>query len=156
MAGFLDENHIMIQKTLREIVNKEIAPIAGEIDEKSMFPRENINKLAKGDFLGISIPQEYDGVGADRLSYVLGIEEISKGCASTALVTVAHSFVSQGLMVAGRDDQKEKYLPPLARGDKLGAFAVHESNSGCSHTTIEAQAELKGDYYVLNGSKFTI
>jgi len=152
----LNENQLLIQKTIREIVQKEIAPKSSEIDKKSLFPWNNLKKLAEADLLGMNVSSDYDGVGADRLSYVLAVEEVAKGCASTALITVAHSFVSRGIMVAGNEEQKKKYLPPLARGEKLGAFCVHESNSGCSHTAIETQADLEEDNYVINGSKFMI
>ena len=152
----LNENQLLIQKTIREIVQKEIAPKSSEIDKKSLFPWDNLKKLAEADLLGMNVSSDYDGVGADRLSYVLAVEEVAKGCASTALITVAHSFVSRGIMVAGSEEQKKKYLSPLARGEKIGAFCVHESNSGCSHTAIETQADLEGDEYVINGSKFMI
>ena len=152
----LNENQLLIQKTVREIVQKEIATKSSEIDKKSLFPWDNLKKLAEADLLGMNVSSDYDGVGTDRLSYVLAIEEIAKGCASTALITVAHSFVSRGIMVAGSEEQKKKYLSPLARGEKIGAFCVHESNSGCSHTAIETQADLEGDEYVINGSKFMI
>lgn len=152
----LNENQLLIQKTVREIVQKEIATKSSEIDKKSLFPWDNLKKLAEADLLGMNVSSDYDGVGADRLSYVLAVEEVAKGCASTALITVAHSFVSRGIMVAGSEEQKKKYLSPLARGEKIGAFCVHESNSGCSHTAIETQADLEGDEYVINGSKFMI
>lgn len=103
--------------------------------------------------MGINIPESLGGMETDKLSFVLVNEEIAKVCASTALVFLAHTFVSQGIRLAGSPEQKEKYLPALARGERLGAFAVHEPDSGCLHTAIQTKAQLNPETYLVNGSK---
>ena len=152
----LNNNQLLVQKTVRQVVQKEIAPIASETDKTGSFPWENLKKLAAADLFGINIPTQFGGIDADRFSFVLTIEEIARACASTALIFVAHSFVSQGILIAGSDEQKKKFLPLLAKGEKLGAFAVHEPNSGCIHTAIETRATLEDNHYLVNGSKFMV
>ena len=152
----LNENQLLVQKTISQVVQKAIIPNASETDKTGSFPWENLKKLAAADLFGINIPTQFGGIGADRLSFVLATEEIARACASTALIFVAHSFVSQGILIAGTEEQKRKYLPLLAKGEKLGAFAVHEPNSGCIHTAIETQSVLEGNHYLVNGSKFMV
>jgi butyryl-CoA dehydrogenase len=104
----------------------------------------------------MTVPQEFAGSAADDLSFVLAVEEIARACASTALITVTHETVCRALLVAGNDIQKGKYLPPLTRGEKLGAFAVHEVDSGADASAIATRAVVDGDDYIVNGTKMFI
>ena len=149
----LSEERRLIQETVRKIVQKEIAPRASEIDQTHSFPWANLKTLAEAGHLGINIPMLLGGSGGDRFSFVLVTEEIARACASTALIFVSHTFAGQGILVAGTEEQRKKYLPLLATGEKIGAFAVHEPNSGCLHTAIETKATLREDSYQVNGSK---
>ncbi len=150
----LNEQQKMIQKMVREFAEKEIAPIAAELDEKSEFPHKILKKMAKLGLLGIVIPKEYGGAGLDTISYATVIEEISKKCASTGVITSVHnSLVSYPIMKYGTEEQKKKYLPILAKGEKIGAFAGTEPNAGSDLGAMQTTAELKGDKYIINGDK---
>ena len=156
MGLALDEDHRMIKEYVAELSRKEFAPRAAEIDKTASFPRENFRKLASLDLAGMNAPEEFGGPGTDTLSFVLTMEEIAKACGSTALVLLAHHFVIQGLTLAGTKEQKSRFLPLLAKGEALGAFAVHEPNSGCVHSAIETKASKENGRYLVNGSKFFI
>lgn len=153
MDFFLTSEQRLIQETARKIASQELAPNAAELDRDLSFPWPGIKKLAEAGLLGTFIPLEYGGGGTDALSFVLVTEELGKACASTAFSTGAHAAASRGILIAGTETQKEKYLPPLARGEKLGSFAVHEGNSGVIAAAIETSATLVGDHYIVNGSK---
>lgn len=146
----------IIQQTVNKIAQQYLAPRAAEIDRTYTFPWDGIRKLAESDIMGMIIPSEYGGVGADNLSFVLATEEIAKACASTALITVSHTAVCKGILIAGNDAQKKKFLPLLARGEKIGAFAVHEANCGSNAMAIETKALASGNDYTVNGSKIFI
>ncbi|MDP2954502.1 MAG: acyl-CoA dehydrogenase family protein [Chloroflexota bacterium] len=105
---------------------------------------------------GMTVPQEFAGTGIDTLSFVLVIEEIAKACASTALIVVSHAAACKGILVAGSEAQKRRFIPPLAGGEKLGGFAVHEEACGSAAAAIETKAELHGDFYRVNGSKIFV
>jgi len=144
----------MIRKMVRDFAQKEVAPIAAEIDEQGVVPFENIRKMASLGLLGLIIPEEYDGGGADMISYVIAIEELSKACASTAIVVaVQNSLVAAGIERFGTEGQKNAYLPPLARGEKIGAFALTEPGAGCDASALLTTAVRDGDEYVINGRK---
>ncbi|RLF42230.1 MAG: acyl-CoA dehydrogenase [Thermoplasmata archaeon] len=150
----LNEQQKMIQKMVREFAEKEIAPVASELDKKAKYPTEILKKMAKLGLLGAIIPQEYGGAGLDTISYTIIIEEISKKCASTGVITSVHnSLVSWPIMKYGNEEQKKKYLPILARGEKIGAFAGTEPNAGSDLGAMQTTAELKGDKYIINGNK---
>jgi butyryl-CoA dehydrogenase len=150
----LTDQQKMIQKMVREFAEKEVAPIASEIDEKAEYPTETIAKMAKLGLLGIIIPIEFGGTGLDTISYSIVVEEISRKCASTGVITSVHnSLAAWPIMKYGNDDQKKKFLPILARGDKIGAFAATEPNAGSDLGAIRTTAELKGDKYIINGDK---
>jgi len=150
----LNDQQKMIQKMVREFAEKEIAPVAAELDKNSEYPTKILEKMAKLGLLGVIIPAEYGGAGLDTVSYVTIIEEISKKCASTGVITSVHnSLVSWPIMKYGTEEQKKKYLPILARGEKIGAFAGTEPNAGSDLGAMQTTAELKGDKYVINGSK---
>jgi len=139
---------------VREFAEKEIAPVAAELDREARYPTEILKKMAKLGLLGAIIPQEYGGAGLDTISYVTIIEEISRKCASTGVITSVHnSLVSWPIMKYGNEDQKKKYLPILAKGEKIGAFAGTEPNAGSDLGAMQTTAELKGDKYVINGNK---
>ncbi|KAA0005708.1 MAG: acyl-CoA dehydrogenase [Thermoplasmata archaeon] len=150
----LNEQQKMIQKMVREFAEKEIAPVAADLDKKAEYPTKILQKMAKLGLLGIIIPTEYGGAGLDTISYAIVIEEISRKCASTGVITSVHnSLVSWPIMKYGTEKQKKKYLPILAKGEKIGAFAGTEPNAGSDLGAMRTSAELKGDKYIINGDK---
>ncbi len=150
----LSENQRMIRDMVREFAEREIAPVAAELDKKAEYPMEILKKMAQLGLLGIIVPQEYGGAGADTISYTLVIEEISKKCASTGVITSVHnSLVCWPIMKFGTEEQKQKYLPMLAKGEKIGAFAGTEPNAGSDLGAMETTAVLDGDEYIINGAK---
>jgi len=155
----LSEEQIMIQKAARDFAKTECLPGVIERDEKQQFPREQIMKLADLGFLGMMVDPQYGGAGMDTVSYVLAMEEISKIDASVSVVmSVNNSLVCYGLQQFGTEEQKQKYLTPLAQGKKdgelfIGAFMLSEPEAGSDATSQRTTAEDKGDYYLLNGTK---
>lgn len=150
----LNDQQKMIQKMVREFAEKEVAPIAAELDEKAEYPTKTLQKMAKLGLLGIIIPTEYGGAGLDTISYALVIEEISRKCASTGVVSSVHnSLTAWPIMKYGTEQQKKKYLPILAKGEKIGAFAGTEPNAGSDLGAMQTTAVLKGDKYIINGDK---
>jgi len=156
MESILTQEQQMVKKSAGELARREFAPRAAEIDRTASFPWDNFRKLAQHGFTGMNVPEQYGGSGADILSFVLAIEEIAKFCGSTALVLLAHHFATQGIVLGGSPDMKAKFLPPLAKGEKLAAFAVHEPNSGCAHSSIETRAVKADGRYLVSGSKFFV
>lgn len=152
----LGKDHKIVKETVSKIAQKELVPRASEIDKTHFFVWEGIKKLKEADVLGLAIPSEYDGMGMDTLSFIVAIEEIAKACASTALAVVSHSICSYIILCAGNEEQKKKYLPSMAKGEKLGAFCVHESNCGSNALALETRAVLEGDDYIVSGSKIFI
>ncbi|MCK4366177.1 MAG: acyl-CoA dehydrogenase family protein, partial [Thermoplasmatales archaeon] len=150
----LNDQQKMIQKMVREFAEKEIAPVAAELDKKEEYPTKILEKMAKLGLLGIIIPTEYGGAGLDTISYTTIIEEISRKCASTGVITSVHnSLVSWPIMHFGTKEQKKKYLPLLANGEKIGAFAGTEPNAGSDLGAMQTSAKLKSGKYVINGDK---
>jgi butyryl-CoA dehydrogenase len=150
----LSDEHAMIQKTVREFAQKEMAPRAKEIDKTGEFPWENLRGLAKLGVMGIPYPEEYGGGGSDTLAYVLVAEEIAKACGSTCLSYVAHvSLGINPIFVDGTDEQKRRWLPSLCSGETLGAFALTEPEAGSDASATKTTAVRKGDHYVVNGQK---
>ena len=149
----------MIQKAAKDFAENECKPDVIERDEKQLFPKEQVLKLADLGFLGMMVPPEYGGAGMDTVSYVLAMEEISKWDASTSVVmSVNNSLVCFGLEAYGTHEQKQKYLTPLAQGKKngelyIGAFMLSEPEAGSDATSQRTTAEDKGDHYLLNGTK---
>ena len=152
----LSKDQELVREAVRKIAQKELVPRAGEIDKTHSFVGEGLNKLKDADVLGLAIPTEYEGMGMDTLSFVLAVEEIAKACGSTALSFVSHAISSYIILCAGNEEQKKKYLPSMAKGEKLGAFCVHESNCGSNALALETKAVLEKDEYVVNGSKIFI
>lgn len=149
-----DDMHQDLVNMYREFAEKEVKPIAAEIDENETFPEENVAKMAELGMLGIPFPEEYGGTGMDNLSYVQCVEELSKVCASTGVTVSAHtSLCSWPIYAFGTEEQKQKYLVPLASGKKLGAFGLTEPGAGTDAAGQRTVAEDKGDYWLINGSK---
>lgn len=150
----LNEQQKMIKNMIKEFSEKEIAPIAEELDKKEQYPTQTLEKMAKLGILGTIIPTEYGGAGLDSITYATVIEEISKHCASTGVVTSVHNSLCAGpIIYYGTEQQKKKYLPILAKGEQIGAFAATEPNAGSDLASMKTTAELKGDTYIINGDK---
>jgi len=150
----LSEEQIMIQQAARDFANQELKPGVIERDEHQKFPAEQVKKLGELGFLGMMVDEKYNGSGLDAISYVLVMEELSKIDASASVVvSVNNSLVCYGLEAYGSEAQKEKYLKPLASGEKIGAFCLSEPEAGSDATSQHTTAEDKGDYYLLNGTK---
>ncbi|MCS7258802.1 MAG: acyl-CoA dehydrogenase, partial [candidate division WOR-3 bacterium] len=133
---------------------EELEPKASEIDRTGEFPTENLKKLSELGMLGMLVPEKYGGAGFDFVSLAIAIEEISKACATTGVITAVHnSLACYSILTFGTEEQKERYLFDLATGKKLGAFALTESNAGSDPASLETTAQLDGNYYILNGSK---
>jgi len=147
-------DQLMVRNMAREFALKELEPRAAEIDEKGEFPHETIKKMAELGMLGMTVPEKYGGAQFDFLSLAIAVEEISKGCGSTGVITAVHNSLSCWPIVNwGTDAQKEQYLPRMAMGELLGAFGLTEPNAGTDPAAMETTAVLKGDKYILNGSK---
>ncbi len=150
----LSKEHEMARTLFKDFAEKEAKPIAQEIDENHRFPRETVDKMAKLGFLGIPVPKEYGGQGCDPLTYVMCVEELSKVCGTTGVIVSAHtSLCCDPIQTYGTDEQKQKYLIPLAKGEKLGAFGLTEPGAGTDAQGQQTKAVLEGDEWVLNGSK---
>ena len=150
----LDKKHEMARSLFREFAENEVKPLAQEVDETEEFPVENVKKMQKLGFMGIPVPKEYGGQGCDPLTYVMCVEELSKVCATTGVIVSAHtSLCIDPIMTYGTEDQKQKYVKPLATGEKLGAFALTEPGAGTDAQGAQTKAVLDGDEWVLNGSK---
>ncbi len=150
----LTEEHLMIQQTAREFTQTELLPGVIERDEHQQFPKEQIQKMGELGFMGMMVPPEYGGSGMDTFSYVIAMEEISKIDASCSVaMSVNNSLVCYGLEKFGTEEQKQKYLKPLASGEKLGAFCLSEPEAGSDATMQRTTAEDKGNYYLVNGTK---
>ncbi len=150
----LNEEQLMIRQAARDFAQQELKPGVIERDEHQKFPAEQVKKLGELGFLGMMVDPKYNGSGLDAISYVLVMEELSKIDASASVVvSVNNSLVCYGLEKYGSEAQKEKYLKPLAAGEKIGAFCLSEPEAGSDATSQHTTAEDKGDYYLLNGTK---
>ena len=150
----LDKKHEMARTLFKEFAETEVKPLAQEVDETEIFPRGTVDKMQKAGFLGIPIPKEYGGQGADPLTYVMCVEELSKVCGTTGVIVSAHtSLCCDPILTYGTEEQKQKYLVPLAKGDKLGAFALTEPGAGTDAQGAQTKAVEDGDEWVLNGTK---
>lgn len=150
---FTDE-HEMIRHAARDFARKEIAPIAAEFDEAGEFPLKTIKKMGQMGLMGIEIPEEYGGAGMDALAYVLALEEICKVDASHGtIMSVNNSLYGTGLLIFGTEEQKQKYLLPVASGEAIGAYSLTEPMSGSDAGTMRSRAVRDGDSYVLNCKK---
>ncbi len=153
----LTEEHRMIQDTARDFAEKELVPIAEQVDETREPPLAAVKKLAELGFMGMMVPEEHGGAGLDDISYVLAMEEISRGCASTGVIMdVNNSLVCEPLRMYANDEQKERVLAPLARGERLGAYCLTESEAGSDAANAKMRAVADGDDYILNGTKIFV
>ena len=150
----LDKKHEMARTLFKEFAEKEVKPLAQEVDETEKFPRGTVEKMQKNGFMGIPVPKEYGGQGCDPLTYIMCVEELSKVCGTTGVIVSAHtSLCCDPIMTYGTEEQKQKYLTPLAKGEKLGAFALTEPGAGTDAQGCQTKAVLDGEEWVLNGSK---
>ncbi len=150
----LAEEQEMARNAVREFAQNEIAPRAREYDEAEKFPREQLNGLAELGLLGMIIPEEYGGAGFDSVSYALALEEIAKADSSVAvIVSVTNSVCCYPILSFGTEEQKQQYLVPLAKGEKLGAFCLSEPQAGSDAANQKTRAIEDGNFYVLNGTK---
>lgn len=153
----LNEDYEEMREAFRDFAENEVAPMAIEVDEKHMFPEENVKKMQELGFMGIPFAEEYGGQGSDTLTYVLAVEELSKVCATTGVIVSAHtSLCADAINKFGSEEQKQKYLTPLASGETLGAFALTEPDAGTDAAGQKTVAVKDGDDYILNGSKIFI
>ena len=156
MFDFITDEHKMIQNAARDFARHSIAPIAAEFDESGDFPLETIREMGQLGFMGIEVPEEYGGVGMDTLAYVLAMVEICKADASHGtIMSVNNSLYAHGLLKFGTEAQKQKYLVPVATGQKIGAYSLTEPMSGSDAGTMKSRAVLNeaGTHYVINGRK---
>lgn len=150
----LTEEQRLIQDMIREIAEKEFAPKAAEIDKNHRFPRENWELLAASDLCGLPFPEEFGGAGMDHVSYAIVVEELAKACATTSVMYSAHvSLTASPVEIFGTKEQKDRFLAPMARGEKLGAFCLSEPGTGSDSAAATCMAIRKGDEFILNGSK---
>ena len=146
-----------ILSMLHDFCEKEVGPLAAEIDEQERFPKETLTKLQEMGMMGLYMPEEYGGAGLSYVTYIGACEELAKYCATTSVMFSAHgSLCCWPIEAYGTEEQKQKYLVPLAKGEKIGAFGLTEPNAGSDAGGTETTAVLKGDHYVLNGSKIFI
>ena len=147
----------LVRQMVREFAVNEVKPIAAEIDETERFPMENVKKMGELGMMGIPFPKELGGAGGDVLSYIISVEELSKVCGTTGVILSAHTSLCASLIYEnGTPAQKEKYLVPLAKGEKIGAFGLTEPGAGTDAAGQQTTAVLDGDNYILNGSKIFI
>jgi alkylation response protein AidB-like acyl-CoA dehydrogenase len=150
----LSQEQELFRRTLREFVEREIVPIAAELDETETYPRQSQAKMAELGLMGLLVPEAYGGTGASTLDYAIGIEEISWGDASHSVaMSVNNSLVCEPILRFGTEDQKQRYLPALAQGEYVGAYCLSESTSGSDAANMSTSARRDGADYVLNGTK---
>lgn len=153
----LTKEQEFVRKMVRDFAETEVEPLAADIDAEHRFPEETVAKMAKYGLLGVPFPTEYGGAGGDHISYAITVEELSKKCASTGVICSAHtSLCCWPIFNWGTEEQRQKYLPDLLSGRKLGAFGLTEPNAGTDASGQQTRAEKDGDYYVLNGAKVFI
>lgn len=153
----LTKTQELFRQMIREFAEKEVKPLAAEIDEQEKFPAETVEKMAKLGIFGIPVPVQYGGAGGDNLMYSIAVEELSRACATTGVVVSAHTSLCMApIMEHGTEEQKMKYLPKLASGEWIGAFGLTEPNAGTDAAGQQTTAVLDGDEWVLNGNKIFI
>ncbi|MBU2535355.1 MAG: acyl-CoA dehydrogenase family protein [Chloroflexi bacterium] len=153
----LSEEHKMLQTTVRDFANEKLAPVADELDRKQEFAWDNFKMMAEMGLLGLGIPPEYGGSGGDELSVAIAVEELSRACAATADILDAHlCLCAAPIYRFGTEEQKQKFLPALVKGEKVGAMAITESEAGSDVSSVQMTAARDGDDYILNGTKIFI
>lgn len=153
MEYFLTDEQKMIKELAARIADERVRPVAAELDEKEEFPWEIMRVLAEADLCGVYIPEEYGGLGGGVFEQVLVVEELSRACSGVAVSYAATGLGTFPILMFGTEEQKRKYLPDIAAGKRLAAFALTEANAGSDAGGIETTAVLDGDHYVLNGTK---
>lgn len=157
MDFLLSKEQEVTRQMFRQFAEAEVKPLAQEIDEEERFPTETVEKMARSGFMGIPFAKEVGGQGCDTLTYVLCVEELSRVCGTTGVIVSAHtSLCADPINKYGTKEQKEKYLPALVKGEKLGAFALTEPGAGTDSAGQQTKAVLDGDHYILNGTKIFI
>ncbi len=150
----LTDEQIMIQTMVRDFAREVLVPTATERDQTKEFPAENLRRMGELGLMGMMVPPEYNGAGADTLSYVLALQEVAYACASTAVVMSVHnSIVCETINRFGTEEQKQAYLKPLAAGEVIGAFALTEPHAGSDPVSQTTSAKRDGDYYIIHGTK---
>ena len=153
----LTKTETLFLQMIREFAEKEVRPLAAEVDEQEFFPIETVKKMAKLGIMGIPVPVEYGGAGGTNQMYSMAVEELSAACATTGVIVSAHtSLCAAPIMENGTEEQKRKYLPKLASGEWIGAFGLTEPNAGTDASSQQTTAIEDGDSYILNGSKIFI
>jgi alkylation response protein AidB-like acyl-CoA dehydrogenase len=152
-VSHLSDDEQMLIEAIQEIAREQVAPRAAEIDHTSQFPWDMKELLAQQDILAMLFPDEYGGIGSSELAVVMAIEELARYCATTSLILAVQQLGSLPIILAGNDEQKHKYLPPLASGEWLAAFGLTEAGSGSDAAAMQTFAVRKSDKYILNGSK---
>ncbi len=151
------EEQQMLRETVRKFTEKEVKPVARKIDVEKKIPDDLLEKAKELGLFGLLIPEEYGGVGAGDMGYSIVSEELARGSSSLAVYLGAHQSIgAMAIMLDGTEEQKQKYLPPMALGEKVGAFALTEPNAGSDASSLESTAERRGDHYVVNGTKIWI
>ena len=149
----LGEDYVALREAVSEVVRDKVTPNAAEADETSTFPKASYEALVAADFHAPHIPEQYDGAGADALATVIVIEEVAYGCASSSLIPAVNKLGTLPIMLVGSDSLKERYLPPVARGDAMFAYALSEREAGSDTASMRTKAIRDGDDFVLNGAK---
>ncbi|MDR2127067.1 MAG: acyl-CoA dehydrogenase [Prevotellaceae bacterium] len=153
----LNKKQKLFQQMIRDFAEKEVKPLAAEIDEQERFPSETIEKAAKTGIMGIPVPTQYGGAGGDNIMYSIAIEELSRVCATTGVIVSAHtSLCLMPILENGNEEQKQKYIPRLASGEYIGAFGLTEPNAGTDASAQQTTAVADGDNWILNGNKIFI
>ena len=153
----LTKQEKLFLQMIREFAEKEVKPLAAEVDEQERFPLETVGKMAKIGLMGIPVPKEYGGAGSTNQMYTMAVEELSRVCATTGVIVSAHtSLCVAPIMEHGTEEQKKKYLPKLASGQWLGAFGLTEPNAGTDASAQQTVATPDGDGYIINGTKIFI
>ena len=154
---FLNEEHEMLRSMVQDFAKNEVEPIAQELDEKGKFPRDLVKQMGELGLLGIPVPEKYGGSGMDTVAYTVAMIELAKADASLAITMQAHtSLGTMPIVLSGSEEQKLKYVPDLASGNMLGCFGLTEPGAGSDAGATQTTAELKGDEYIINGSKMFI
>jgi len=149
----LTREQALVRKMMREFTENEVKPIAAEIDRNHEYPAENVAKLFKLGVMGMTVPKEYGGMGADQVAAAICTEELAKACASTSDIVASHTLCCVPILEHGNEAQKQKYLPMLTKGGVLGGMGITEPNAGSDASKSQTEAKLVDDHYVINGSK---
>ena len=149
----LTREQALVRKMMREFTENEVKPIAAEIDRNHEYPAENIAKLFKLGVMGMTVPKEYGGQGADQVSAAICTEELARACASTSDIVAGHTLCCVPILEHGTEAQKQKYLPMLTKGGVVGGMGITEPNAGSDASKSQTEAKLVDDHYVINGSK---